>query len=335
MVVSGSELKEPLETLETRFEQQYPNIDLDLKFQGSQDIVNNYIDDKNSFVPTVLIPANGDVFDELTARWQAQNQGEAFYDSPQPIASTMLVAVAWPERAQRLFPSGQFQWDALEAALSTGNWSAMGGEANWGSFDFATTDPTRSNSSQLALGLWAQAATGSATIDQTDFSGQPVQALFGLIKRSVYQPPRSTDILLQEFISRGPSDADIAVVYESIALHRWEQSKLNQQQPYQVLYPNPTVQTTSTAAIVRREVARDQARAGRTFIAFLSEPEQQAVFAEYGFRPTNPDVDLASVANSPWQADIPGIEVEPKTTVVEAPKRDVIEEVVRQWQRSQ
>lgn len=74
VVVSGSELQEPLAVLEAEFEQQYPDIDLQLEFQGSQDIVNNYIDDKNRFVPTVLIPANGEVFNDLESRWQSDRK---------------------------------------------------------------------------------------------------------------------------------------------------------------------------------------------------------------------------------------------------------------------
>ena len=89
-IVSGSELQEPLKLLETRFEQQNPSIQLTLEFQGSQDIVNNYIDDNNDFEPTVLIPANGQLLDELSQRWQTQYGDEPFYEPPQPIAKTML-----------------------------------------------------------------------------------------------------------------------------------------------------------------------------------------------------------------------------------------------------
>jgi len=55
VVVSGTELSEPLQALEAKFEQENPGIKLELKFQGSQDIVNNYLDNKNDFKPTVLI----------------------------------------------------------------------------------------------------------------------------------------------------------------------------------------------------------------------------------------------------------------------------------------
>jgi len=335
VVVSGSELQEPLTLLEERFEQQYPGIELALEFQGSQDIVNNYIDDDNRLTPTVLIPANGEVLTDLRSRWQAQNSEEAFFSAPQPIAKTLLVAVAWPERAQVLFPNGQFQWQLLEDAIDGGNWSAIGGDDSWGSFDFVTTDPTRSNSGQLALSLWAQDETKSASLAQTNFNSAEVKTLFGAVKRSVYQPPRSTDILLREFISRGPSEADVAMVYESIALYRWSQSAATQQNPYQVLYPNPTIETVSTAAIVQRDVSRGEAKAGQTFIDFLREPEQQEVFVQYGFRPTDAGIDLSSVAGSPWAENISGVETQPSTRVVEVPARAVTEEVVRQWQRAQ
>jgi hypothetical protein len=140
-VVSGSELQEPLTLLEASFEQQHPGIQLDLKFQGSQDIVNNYIDDQNDFEPTILIPANGELLTELAERWQAQYGDEPFYDIPQPIAKTILVAVSWPERAETLFPDGEFQWQRLETAMTQGNWAAMGGDVSWGALTLSPLIP--------------------------------------------------------------------------------------------------------------------------------------------------------------------------------------------------
>ncbi len=333
-VVSGSELQEPLKLLEARFEQQNPSIQINLEFQGSQDIVNKYIDDKNSFDPTILIPANGQLLDELSQRWQAQYDDAPFYETPHPIVKTMLVAVSWPERAQVLFPGGEFQWQRIEDAMENGNWEKMGGNTAWGSFDFVTTDPTRSNSGQLTMSLWSQSEANSNSLNTSDFGNNDIQTLFGLVKRSVYQPPRSTDILLQEFITRGPNDADIATVYESIALHRWEQSSTTQEQPYQILYLDPTIETFSTAAIVRRDVSGGEAKAARKFIDFLVAPDQQAVFVQHGFRPMNTNVDLNSVPNSPWNKNIPGAMTEPTGNVSPPPDRSVIEEVIRQWQRS-
>ncbi|MGV2829561.1 substrate-binding domain-containing protein [Myxosarcina sp. GI1(2024)] len=220
VVVSGTELQEPLEELGTKFEQTHPAIELQLEFQGFQDIINNYLDRKNDFTPTVIIPASEEILEELTNRWQATNNSQPFYNTPQPIAKTILVGIAWAERGKLLFPNNNFAWEQIERAMEKRNWGEIGGQADWGSFDFVITDPTRSNSGQLTLSLWTRERNHNA-LDPSVFNNASTQSLFTLIKNSVYQPPRSTDILLQEFISRGANDADVAMVYESIALYRW------------------------------------------------------------------------------------------------------------------
>jgi Bacterial extracellular solute-binding protein len=333
-VVIGSELQAPLTTLEERFEAEHPNIDLVLKIQGSQDIVNNYLDDNNDFDPTVLIPANGDLLEELRDRWRSQQGNDPFYGEPQPIAKTLLVAIAWPERGKVLFPSGQFEWTRLEAALRQGSWGDLGGQPGWGSFDFVMSDPARSNSAQLTLNLWAEAVLEGQPVSVASLNTAAVESLFSTVKASVYQPPRSTDILLQEFISRGPNDADIATVYESIALNRWQQSLASRGQPYQIYYFDRTIETVSTAAIARRQIDRREAQAAQTFIDFLVQPAQQEVFIQTGFRPVNGQVALESVAGSPWAKGIPGVQVQPASQINPPPDRVVLTEVIRLWQRA-
>lgn len=217
--------------------------------------------------------------------------------------------------------------------MQASNWATIGGPGNWGSFDFITTDPTRSNSGQLTLSLWAGAKLGR-TLNDTSLSNSTIQPLFSLIKRSVYQPPRSTDILLQEFIARGPNDADIATVYESIALNRWSESATTQAQPYQIYYLDPTIETTSTAAIVRRNVDAGTARAAKQFLDFLTQPPQQAVFVQHGFRPVTKAVDLKTVPNSPWNQNIPGAKINPTGQPMPPPNRQVLTEINRLWERA-
>lgn len=333
VVVSGTELQEPLSALEAKFEREHPNIDLELRFQGSQDIVNRYIDDRNDFKPTVLIPANGEILQELETRWRSQNNSDPFYEAPQPVAKTMLVAIAWAERGKVLFPDGRFNWERVEKAMQAGNWNAIGGSQAWGSFDFVATDPTRSNSGFLTMSLWAQSKLGGS-LNPAGLNSPAAQSLFSLAKRSIYQPPRSTDILLQEFITQGANAADVATVYESVALHRWTEAKTTQGQPYQIYYPNPTIETVSTAAIVRREVSNATANAGKQFVEFLNRPEQQAVFVQYGFRPVNTSVDLKSVPNSPWNQNIPGVEIKPNIQIATTPDTQILTEINRLWERS-
>lgn len=333
VVVSGTELQEPLQQLVAEFEQQHPSIDLDLKFQGSQELINDYIDDTYDFTPTVLIPANGEMLEELSDRWQSQNHTDPFYEEPRPIAKTLLVGIAWTDRGNTLFPTGQFQWQRVEQAMQSGNWSTIGGAPEWGSFDLVITDPTRSNSGQSTLSLFAQSKRGNTPLTATTVNTPAVETLFSLVKRSVYQPARSTDILLQEFIARGPNDADVAVVYESIALYRWQQSAINQGKPYQIYYLDVTVESISTAAIVRRGVNQSTAEAAQSFLDFLTEPEQQAVLVQHGFRPVNPAVAVQSVPDSPWNQNIPGAQITLTGQLSPALDTETAAEVIRLWQR--
>ncbi|MEB3293782.1 MAG: substrate-binding domain-containing protein [Synechococcales bacterium] len=333
VIISGSELQEPLQILEAKFEQQNPNIQVEFKFQGSQDIANQFLNQTQNFKPTVIIPANAETISEIQDRWLAGNKENPFDGEPNAIAKTRLVAVSWGDRGKALFPDGQFRWERLEQAMQKQNWGAIATQhSNWGSFDFVMTDPARSNSGQLILGLWAQTKLGQPlTYDSVN---QPkIQQLFQLVKRSVYQPKRSSDDMLKEFIAQGANQGDVAIAYESNALYRLQQSAKNQINPYQIYYLDQTVETVSTAAVLKQGDWAT-ADAAKQFVNFLTQPEQQKVFVQYGFRPVNPQVDLQTVPNSPWNQNLPGVQLNPPGQVLTSPNWETQIEVVRQWERS-
>ena len=332
-IVSGSELQEPLRALLPRFEEQYPNLRLDLQFQGSQELVNKYLDDSNRFTPAVLISANGQLLVDMRDRWLAQNETEPFAEPPRAIAKTLMVGIAWAERGAILFPSGQFDWQRLEQALVARTWGAIGGPASWGSFDFVISDPERSNSGQLSLALMAQAKLGG-TLNLSDLSTPALQDFVALVKRSVYNPPRSSGTVVQEFIARGANDADVSTVYESNVLSRWQEAQTSQGQPYQIYYIDPSVETVSTGAIAQRNLPPRTIDAARQFLDFLTAPEQQVVFVQYGFRPVNPNVFLESVPDSPWSQNIPGVALEPAIRIEAIPSLQIMTELIRLWQRA-
>jgi ABC-type molybdate transport system substrate-binding protein len=335
IIVSGSELEEPLKKIVAEFEQQHPEIQIALKTQGSLDMVNRYIDDKNDFQPTVLIPANGELLKDLETRWRSHNNSAAFYGAPQPIAKTRMVAIAWLERGKALFPDGKFRWERIEQAMKAQNWANFGGPAAWGSFDFKMTDPARSNSGQLTLGLWLESKLKQSNLSPADLNTPQAQTLVSLVKRSVYQPARSSDILLQEFVAKGVNEADIATDYESTALSRWTESKTSQSQPYQIYDIRPTVETTLTAAIVQRNVDKNAAKAAQTFLDVLTQPASQSVLVRYGFRPINASINIESVAGSPWQQKVPGAQLNPTNASVEALPLQTLQDISRLWERAQ
>ncbi len=146
----------------------------------------------------------------------------------------------------------------LRRATAAGQWGALGAPASWGSVDLRSTDPMRSNSGQLTLALWCR--------------GQEGRACAAGLRRAVYRPARSTDILLQEFISGGPNEGDLAMVYEASALAR--QGEASRQRPggYVLLFPDPTFETILAAAVLRGQAA-GRADDGERFVAFLRSTE--------------------------------------------------------------
>ncbi len=303
LVAVGSELDVAMGRLEPLFERRHPGIDLRWQVQGAQDMVNRNLDDGPERA-RVLIPANQDQLAAFAAASAAQGDPRPFLEPPRPIARTLLVAVVWPERAERLFPGGRFSWEALRRAVAAGQWSALGAPAAWGSFDLRTTDPLRSNSGQMVLALWSR--------------DQPGQASVAALKRAVFRPARSTDILLREFISAGPNDGDVALVYESTALLRAAEAEQRRPGGYRLLVPDPTIEMTLAAAVLRGEGVGGGGE-GKRFVAFLTGPEGQAVLRESGFRA--PDGSGGSAEAQ-------------RVRRLASPGRADVEDLLRQWQQA-
>ncbi len=114
----------------------------------------------------------------------------------------------------------------------------------------------------------------------------------------------------------------------------WKQSNSTQGKPYQTYYLNPTIETVSTAAIVRRGVDGGKAQAARNFLDFVAQKQQQEIFVKYGFRRIINSLDLKSVAESPWSKNIPGAEVSPGGRSRASPDAQILEEVKRLWVRA-
>lgn len=303
LVAVGSELEEAMRRLEPLFERRHPGIDLRWQVLGAQEMVNRQLDGGPERA-RVLIPANRDLLQAYATARAAQGDQQPFAGPPRPIARTLLVAVAWPERAAVVFRSGRLSWGDLRRAAAAGQWSALGGPPQWGSFDLRITDPMRSNSGQLVLALWMR--------------DQPGPASLATLKRAVFRPARSTDILLREFISGGPNEGDVALVYESTALLRRSEAARRWPGGYRLLTPDPTIEMVLAAAVVRGQ-AEGSPRAGERLVGFLSGSEGQAVLRGAGFRGPggeggSPDADGVQRLPSPGRAEL--------------------EELLRQWQQA-
>ncbi|MEB3265539.1 MAG: substrate-binding domain-containing protein [Cyanobacteriota bacterium] len=303
LVAVGSEMEPAMQRLEAVFERRHPGVDLRWQVQGAQDMVNRQLD-AGAERARVLIPSNASQLEAFRAARQAQGDHTPFEVGPQPIARTLLVAVAWPDRARQLFADGRFSWPRLRQAAAAGQWSALGGPAAWGNFDLRSTDPLRSTSGQLTLALWSL--------------GEDPQQAVPALRRAVYRPSRSTDILLREFISGGPNDGDLAMVYESGAIVRGAEVEQRRAGGLRMLVPDPTIEIVLAAAVVRGE-AQGRASDGRRLVAYLAGPEGQSTLRQLGFR--SPDGHGGSAAGSAVRRLPP-------------PPPATLDDLLKRWQQS-
>jgi hypothetical protein len=162
----------------------------------------------------------------------------------------------------------------------------------------------RSNSGQLTLALWCR--------------DQATAVCAAALRRAVYRPARSTDILLREFISAGPNDGDVAMVYEASALARQQAAQKKQPGGYLLFVPDPTFETVLAAAVLGGEGVGSEAD-GQRFVTFLLGEKGQAVLESAGFR--GADGTGGSPAGN-------------RVKRLPPPPRAELEELLRLWQQA-
>ncbi|MFM9047871.1 MAG: hypothetical protein ACKOOH_09515, partial [Cyanobium sp.] len=118
---------------------------------------------------------------------------------------------------------------------------------------------------------------GGAQIEAAPSSRRP-QAL----RRAIYRPARSTDILLREFISAGPNEGDLAFVYEAGARQRAPEAVQRWPGGYRLLVPDPTIEVVPAAAVLAG-AASGRPGDGELLVAFLAGPKGQAILQSTGY----------------------------------------------------
>jgi hypothetical protein len=266
--------------------------------------------------PTVISPASSVWTEELRRAWAARSGGSILVGDTPPLVLTPLVAVAWEERGELIWPDGGARfWQDLHDAVTAESWPAFltgrglaadSPEAqkaqNWGFVKFGHTSPLSSNSGAQTLILLAYAyhdkTSGLTTADVAD---PQFQAWLKEIEGSTLDFGESTGDLMTSMVQRGPSSFDAVMVYENLALTNVQAAQNRNGQPARIFYPPATMVSDHPYAILGTPLTKaDQQAAAERFRDFLLERPQQELALTYGFRPA-----LAEVAVSGGGAENP------------------------------
>lgn len=303
--------------------------------------------------PTVISPASSLWVELLRSEWAARNSGQVVSntDPGTPLVLTPLVAVAWDERADVLWPGGVASfWSNLHDALveprgwvgvAERNGFAPGSPQHqqaqaWGFVKFGHTSPLTSNSGAQALMLMAYAyhnKSGGLTV--ADVLDPGFQAWMVGMERAVLEFGDSTGRFMTNMVQFGPSKYDLVLVYENLAIENIEAAQGRWGQPLRIYYPPATIFSDHPYTILQGPLTTpDQRAAAAAFRDFLLAEDIQDLALTYGFRPANPAISITNGgASNPFVRYTPaGISVD-IAQQVQTPDADVLITLLELWRR--
>jgi serine/threonine protein kinase len=297
--VHSTEKRDWLQSVTADFAKSHPQIRVDLVSSGSFHAAQGILDER--LKPTMWSPADTMLLEVLESDWRSKHH-EALYaatgdDAAQPLLLTPLVFIVWEDRANVLqkSPGGSITWKTIrQGVTSARGWSAIGGDARWGTVKLGHTDPTQSNSGLQTLILMLLEHTRKSRLTDHDLLNPQTREFILGIEKGVAKFESSTRAFTADMVRFGPSTYDIAVVYESCAIAelgnaegRWGKLK--------VVYPPTTLWSDNPAVVLAAPwVTPAQREAAGQYLAFLrSQPAQQRALA-FGFRPADTSVKIVS-----------------------------------------
>jgi ABC-type Fe3+ transport system substrate-binding protein len=284
----------------------------------------------------VWSPASSLYKETFVLDWQAKYSNNPILKEDS-LALTPMVFVMWDERYQAFMQKKKaLNFTTIEEALKEkGGWDSIAGKPEWGLFKVGHTNPNKSNSGLMTLVLMGYDYTNKTKdLNLKDILDPKFQDWMLSLEKGVNGLADSTGTMMKEMVLKGPSSFDAVFVYENVAIDqlknaqgRWGELK--------VVYPKQNMWSDNPYYIIDAPWSTKEHRdAAGVFLNFLlSEPIQKESLV-HGFRPANPNVPV-KFPESPFMLyQKYGLQFEPGSTC-DAPKAEVINNLLSLWQRNQ
>ncbi len=179
-------------------------------------------------------------------------------------------------------------WQQLHDAAVVGDWTALGGRAEWGRFKLVIPHPKRDPAGLAAMVGAAGAYYGKAGVTSEELSDPKfTQWLQELLDSVVDFSPFGVENMLLF----GYSNGDAGQIIESYLLVNMEGLQRRWKEPLVILYPDPITWFDFPYAIyMGKETSAVAKNAALDFKRFLLSEEQQKATLKFGLRPANPNV---------------------------------------------
>jgi Ca-activated chloride channel family protein len=299
----GSEKEKWVETVTPRFNDAARTIadgrriHVTAKPGGSGEIVDGLLHETEALKAHVVSPASLAYVVKGNGESNEAGKGDLIV-GPVGLVNSPIVVAMWRERAEALgWPKKALGWkDLFQLARD----SAAGN----GGFRLAHTNPLQSNSGLQTLLALAYAGTGKfeAGLNRSDVSNNP--ALVEYIRDVEKGAPfyaKSTGFLADKMLEEAGREVSAAVLYESLVIAANRPEAAAGRAPRIVaIYPSEgTFDSEHPVGIVNRPWVTDAHKeAAQAYIAYLRAAPQQAEAKRFGFRPTEPSIDVKDLARA-------------------------------------
>jgi Ca-activated chloride channel family protein len=282
--------------------------------------------------PTVWSPASSIYVPVAEAGWSSLHAEGLIYGDADDLVLSPVVIAMWRPMAEALgWPDEPIGWSDIAAmATSESGWAEFG-YPEWGSFKLGHTHPNHSNSGIVSVIAETYAGAGKQrNLMLGDLSEPAVQEFVADVESSIIHYGRSTGFFARRMFETGPSYLSAAVLYENLVVDQ-ERARLSgesDQLPVVAIYPKEgTFWSNHPYAILNAPwVTEEQTEAAEIFRDFLLDRPQQLRALEYGFRPADPSIPLASPLDAAH-----GIDPKQPETVLEVPSAEVIGGIEQLW----
>ena len=284
----------------------------------------------------VWSPASALYEDVFVQEWQIK-QNKAPFVRKEALALSPMIFVMWAERYEAFVAKyKELSFVTIGQALKEpGGWDGIAKKPEWGLFKFGHTHPNQSNSGLMTLVLMAaDFHKKNRGLEMKDILNPDFQTWMNGIESATTGMSNSTGNMMRDMVLRGPSSFDALCVYENVVID-YLKSAEGRWGELRVAYPRQNMWNDNPYYILDAPwSSADQRKAAGTFLDFLLSETVQKESLKHGFRPGNPTVPI-KFAESPFvQYARFGLQID-IANVGQAPKADVINNLLAAWQRSQ
>ncbi|MDW8300619.1 MAG: substrate-binding domain-containing protein [Anaerolineae bacterium] len=306
IVVSyGTEKRRWLEDATKRFEEKYPNIDVELIGEGSMEAyraLSQVKDDSTTYWRNRPLPILWSPGGRIQVAMLNADQGREFATQCKDLVLSPLAFIMWEDRAKVLETyykdRGGITFDNLEDALSEpkgGRWGELGGDPNWGLLKIGYTNPNESNGGFMFLMALIHAyldRTAAATV--AELTDPKFAEYARRIARAIsIEPLNSSGILMDKMMREGPATYDMVILHEALAIENHKIALNRHGIPLRIAYPKYNLYSEHPMCLIDHpSFTAQQREAAKLYQSFLLSREIQELARVYGYRPADTDVPV-------------------------------------------